>query len=230
MRGIRDGMQRLGPKREEVIDGRGGERWEFRNSRAKTHAAGMHHARGRACMSCSGFVHGREYFSCIEAPPPRRNRTAPTVAAVAWRLLHCPMGHPRLVIHRNTTMKLLTLPALVVLSLSMAACDRRDAEPVEPASTADTAAVDTPAATMPTDTTTATPPATTAGACEGLTGQALTDCLNQAGPTSTPPAATDPAMTDPTAPPPPTTNDAGTPTDTDVPQPENTDATTPPQS
>lgn len=117
-------------------------------------------------------------------------------------------------------MKLLTLPALVVLSLSMAACDRRDAEPIEPAGTADTAAVDTPAATMPTDTTTATPPATTAGACEGLTGQALTDCLNQAGPTNDPNA------------PPPTTNEADTlnETGTDVPQPENTDATTPPQS
>lgn len=118
-------------------------------------------------------------------------------------------------------MKLLTLPALVVLSLSMAACDRRDAEPVEPTGAADTAAVETPAATMPTDTTTAMPPTTMAGACEGLTGQALTDCLNQAGPTTTDPNA-----------PPPTTNEAGTMDDTgtDVPLPENTDATTPPQS
>jgi hypothetical protein len=126
-------------------------------------------------------------------------------------------------------MKLLTLPALVVLSLSMAACDRRDAEPLEPAGAADTAAVDTPSATMPVDTTT-TPPATTAGACEGLTGQALTDCLNQTGP------ATDPAMTDPTTNGTGTTNDAGTmndagtPTDTDVPVPEDTDAANPPQS
>jgi hypothetical protein len=132
------------------------------------------------------------------------------------------------VINGNTTMKLLTLPALVVLSLSMAACGGRDAEPVEPAGAGDTAAIDTPTATMPTDTTGATmptdstgatPPATTAGACEGLTGQALTDCLNQAGPT-----------TDPNAP--PTMNESGTMDDagTDLSQPENTDATTPPQS
>lgn len=109
-------------------------------------------------------------------------------------------------------MKLLTLPALAVLSLSMLGCDRRDAEPVEPAGTADTAMVDTPSATMPTDTTTTTPPTTSAGACEGLTGQALTDCLNQAGPT----------MSDPTAPP---ADDH-----TGMPMPTDTDATTPPQS
>jgi hypothetical protein len=132
------------------------------------------------------------------------------------------------VINRNTTMKLLTLPALVVLSLSMAACGGRDAEPIEPAGAGDTAAIDTPTATMPTDSTGATmptdstgamPPATTAGACEGLTGQALTDCLNQAGPTTGPNET-------------PTTNEAGMTDDTgaDVPLPENADATTPPQS
>lgn len=121
-------------------------------------------------------------------------------------------------------MKLLTLPALAVLSLSLMACDRRDAEPVEPATTADTAMTDSPAATMPTDTTmaptdtTTMPPATTAGACEGLTGQALDDCLNQAGPT------TNPAMTDPNA---PTTNDG---TMNQGTTPADADTTTPPRS
>lgn len=124
-------------------------------------------------------------------------------------------------------MKLLTLSALAALTLSMAACDRRDAEPIEPAETADTAVVDTPAATMPTDATTSMPPPANTGACEGLTGQALTDCLTQAGPISTPPGA-DPSLTDPAAS--PATDAAGTPTDTDVPTPSDADATTPPQS
>ncbi|MFC0676788.1 hypothetical protein ACFFGH_02835 [Lysobacter korlensis] len=114
-------------------------------------------------------------------------------------------------INRNTTMKLLTLLALVALSLSMTACNDREAEAVAPPASAEAGvgpgAVDAPDVISPADPAAAgaaLPPAgTVIGACEGLTGQALTDCLNQAGPTSAP------TMVDPTAP---------------------TDATTPPQS
>lgn len=112
-------------------------------------------------------------------------------------------------------MKLLTLSALVALSLSMAACNQRDAESETAAASAEAGtgpgAVDAPDAISPGDPNAMDPmmpPATTGGACEGLTGQALTDCLNQAGPTSAP------TMTDPTA---PTTDDAAVPSDTATP-------------
>lgn len=117
-------------------------------------------------------------------------------------------------------MKTLTLCALMTLSLSLAACADRDAERVEPAMP-DAATTPAPMDTAPT---TATDPATTppmnSGACEGLTGQALTDCLNRAGPTSAPPTTTDPATTEPTLTDPTTTNDTGA----------STDPVTPPQS
>lgn len=120
-------------------------------------------------------------------------------------------------------MKLLTLSVLLALSLSMAACDQREAETVAPAASAEAGvgpgAVDAPDAISPGDPAVAgevMPPTTTGGACEGLTGQALTDCLAQAGPISAP------TLTDPTAP----ATDGAVPTDPAAPA----DATTPPQS
>lgn len=119
-------------------------------------------------------------------------------------------------------MKTLTLCALITLSLSMTACGDREAEPVAPA-TPDTAMTPAPMDTAPAATTDpVTPPPMNTGACEGLTGQALTDCLNQAGPTSAPPTTTDPATTEPTLTDPTPTNDTGVST-------EPADTTTPPQ-
>lgn len=129
-------------------------------------------------------------------------------------------------------MKLLSMSAAVALTLSLAACGGaadRNADATMGSDTANTATVDTPSATMPVDSTTAGTdmgagsttgtmgntdvmgnPMNT-GACEGLTGQAHTDCMNRAGPAGM-------------------QNELGTPTDPSVPQPSNTDATTPPQS
>ena len=107
-------------------------------------------------------------------------------------------------------MKTLTLCALMTLSLSMTACGDRDVEPVEPA-TPEAAITPAPVDAAPATTTdpAMTPAPTNGGACEGLTGQALTDCLNRAGPTSAPPTTTDPATTEPTLTDPTPTNDTG---------------------
>lgn len=107
-------------------------------------------------------------------------------------------------------MKPLTCIAWIALSLSTAACSDRDAAP------ADTAAAPAAAAPEPIEPAasqdSATPPATPTGACEGLTGQARTDCLTLAGPISRPPTTTDPATTEPTLTnPTPDASDAATP-------------------
>ncbi|WP_189456506.1 hypothetical protein [Cognatilysobacter bugurensis] len=120
-------------------------------------------------------------------------------------------------------MKTLTLCALIALSMSMTSCSERDVEPVDAAAPqASAPAVDTaPAAT---NEPVAVPMHT--GACEGLTGQALTDCLNHAGPTSAPPTTTDPATTEPSLTN-PTPNDGAASSDAALPTAD--DADTPPQ-
>lgn len=110
-------------------------------------------------------------------------------------------------------MKPLTLCALIALSLSMTACNEREAEPVD-AATPGAAMTPAPADTPPPTTTDpAMPPPMNTGACEGLTGQAFTDCLDRAGPTSAPPTTTDPATTEPSLTNPTPTDDAGAATD-----------------
>lgn len=127
-------------------------------------------------------------------------------------------------------MKALTSSLLLVLALT--ACDRRDEQPVEPASTTDTATANAPAA-APADGATVTTPDTMSpgmvsdtGACQGLTGQAQTDCLNNTGPAgNVTPAPTTPPTTDPTAPTAPTDASTPPPGTTEDPAP-----TAPPQS
>lgn len=102
-------------------------------------------------------------------------------------------------------MKPLTVFALIALSLLVAACSDRGDTPVEPAMPE---AVTTPAPAPAAPADPAAAPANT-GACEGLTGQALSDCLNFGGPISAPPTTVDPATTEPTLTDSAATNDTG---------------------
>jgi len=72
-----------------------------------------------------------------------------------------------------------TSAALVLLALGTAACDRRNAEPIEPADSASTVIDDSPA-------TAANPTTDVAGPCAGLTGQAVEDCEGRIDPTAEP--------------------------------------------
>lgn len=77
----------------------------------------------------------------------------------------------------NVRTACIVLP-MVLLAASVAACDRRDAEPIEPSDTTDTVVDEPPATTTPaTPVPEATAPASTTDACAGLTGEAEADCL-----------------------------------------------------
>lgn len=86
-----------------------------------------------------------------------------------------------------------TALSLLLLAWGTAGCDRRDAEPIEPADSATTTVVDTPATPAPA--TTQDPTATSGGVppidtCAGLTGEAEVECLmrdNDGLPPSPPP-------------------------------------------
>ena len=70
--------------------------------------------------------------------------------------------------------------ALLLLTLAGTACDRRDAEPIEPADSATTVIDDSPA-------TVADPtPGDVDGPCAGLTGQAVEDCEGRIDPDAAP--------------------------------------------
>lgn len=65
----------------------------------------------------------------------------------------------------------------ILFAVGLAACDRRDAEPIEPSDTTDTVVVETPATVTPaTPAPEATAPPPTTDACAGLTGEAEADC------------------------------------------------------
>ena len=70
--------------------------------------------------------------------------------------------------------------ALLLLALASTACDRRKAEPIEPADSATTVIDDSPA-------TVADPtPTDVDGPCAGLTGEAVEDCESRIDPRTEP--------------------------------------------
>jgi len=118
------------------------------------------------------------------------------------------------------------IPSLLVV-LALTACDRREQQPVEPSTTADTASASAPAttpagdqSTAPTDAMAQPPGANnTTGACAGLTGAAQEACLKTTGPNGpAAPGSTPPPVNTPTpSTPPPGTTEAPPPTDAGAP-------------